>query len=242
MISGGGTAGATRSILSIPQLGFNSYTFTDISPAFFEKARHEFTAHQDRMDFQKLDISQSPDVQGFQAHSYDLVLASSVLHATPNLDETMKNVRYLLRPGGYVVILEATHRDHTRVGYLFGLFPDWWAGRDEGRILDPFATIDEWDAIFKRNGFSGVECRTLDRDGHIFPNSLFITRAVTSKVTRLYEPLTVAPELQTSPPLVIVGGMTLKSSRILQAVNSILTHRNSVQITTLKDVRDKTFD
>ncbi|EDU46180.1 lovastatin nonaketide synthase [Pyrenophora tritici-repentis Pt-1C-BFP] len=239
---GGGTAGATRSILSIPQLGFNSYTFTDISPAFFEKARQEFTAHEDRMEFQKLDISQSPEAQGFKAHSYDLVLASSVLHATPNLDETMKNVRYLLRPGGYAVILEATHKDHTRVGYLFGLFPDWWAGRDEGRVLDPFATIDEWDAIFKRNGFSGVECRTLDRDGHIFPNSLFTTRAVTPKVTRLYEPLAVALQLSASAPLVVVGGRNSKSSRILEAVSTILPHRNPLKIDSLKDIRNKTFE
>ncbi|KAE8824524.1 hypothetical protein PTNB85_09288 [Pyrenophora teres f. teres] len=239
---GGGTAGATRSILSIPQLGFNSYTFTDISPAFFEKARQEFTAHQDRMEFQKLDISQSPEAQGFKAHSYDLVLASSVLHATPNLDETMKNVRYLLRPGGYAVILEATHKDHTRVGYLFGLFPDWWAGRDEGRVLDPFATIDEWDAIFKRNGFSGVECRTLDRDGHIFPNTLFTTRAVTPKVTRLYEPLAVAPQLPASAPLVVVGGRNSKSSRILEAVSTILPHRNPLKVDSLKDIQNKTFE
>ena len=242
IISGGGTAGATRSILSIPQLGFNSYTFTDISPSFFEKARQEFTAHQDRMEFQKLDISQSPEAQGFKAHSYDLVLASSVLHATPNLDETMKNVRYLLRPGGYAVILEATHKDHTRVGYLFGLFPDWWAGCNEGRVLDPFATIDEWDAIFKRTGFSGVECRTLDRDGHIFPNSLFITRAVTPKVSRLYEPLTAPPAPQTSAPLVVVGGKTSKSSRILEVVNSILPHRKLLLVGSLRDIRDMTFE
>ncbi|GKT71322.1 polyketide synthase [Colletotrichum tofieldiae] len=238
---GGGTAGATRSILSIPQLGFNSYTFTDISPAFFEKAREEFAVYQDRMEFQKLDISQSPEAQGFKPHSYDLVLASSVLHATPNLTETMANVRYLLRPGGYAVILEATHKDHTRVGYLFGLFPDWWAGRDEGRVLDPFATIDEWDAIFKRTGFSGVECRTLDRDRHIFPNSLFTTRAVTPKVSRLYEPLS-APTSDSYAPLVVVGGKSPKTSRILEAVNNVLSHRRPHVVSDLVDIRDTKYE
>ncbi|RYP35294.1 hypothetical protein DL767_003882 [Monosporascus sp. MG133] len=238
---GGGTGGATRSILSIPQLGFNSYTFTDISPAFFEKAREEFVVHQDRMEFRKLDISRSPEEQGFKPHTYDLVLASSVLHATPNLAETMANVRYLLRPGGHAVILEATHKDHTRVGYLFGLFPDWWAGHDEGRVLDPFATIDEWDDIFKRTGFSGVECRTLDRDGHIFPNSLFTTRAVIPKVSRLYEPLS-APLLDSYAPLVVVGGESPKTSRILEEINKVLPHRKSLFVKRLTDLRDTAYD
>lgn len=227
--------------MSIPQLGFNSYTFTDISPAFFEKARNEFAVHQDRMEFRKLDISRSPEEQGFKPHSYDLVLASSVLHATPNLTETMANVRYLLRPGGQAVILEATHKDHTRVGYLFGLFPDWWAGRDEGRVLDPFATIDEWDAIFKRTGFSGVESRTLDRDGHIFPNSLFTTRAVSSKVSRLYQPL-LAPLQDSYAPLLIVGGESPKTSHILQTVNKILPHRKAIFVKQLTDLRNTTYD
>lgn len=227
--------------MSIPQLGFNSYTFTDISPAFFEKAREEFSVHQDRMEFRKLDISRSPEEQGFKPHYYDLVLASSVLHATPNLTETMANMRYLLRPGGHAVILEATFKDHTRVGYLFGLFPDWWAGRNEGRVLDPFATIDEWDDIFKRTGFSGVECRTLDRDGHIFPNSLFTTRAVTSKVSRLYEPLS-APLLDLYAPLVVVGGDSPKTSHILKEISNILPHRKPLFVKHLTDLRDTTYD
>ncbi|OHW99116.1 beta-ketoacyl synthase domain-containing protein [Colletotrichum incanum] len=153
----------------------------------------------------------------------------------------MANVRYLLRPGGYAVILEATHKDHTRVGYLFGLFPDWWAGRDEGRVLDPFATIDEWDAIFKRTGFSGVECRTLDRDGHIFPNSLFTTRAVTPKVSRLYEPLS-APTSDSYAPLVVVGGTSPKTAHILEAVNNVFSHRKPLPVSNLVDVCDAKYE
>lgn len=226
--------------MSVPQLGFNSYTFTDISTAFFEKAREEFAVHQDRMEFRKLDISRSPEEQGFKPHSYDLVLASAVLHATPKLAETMANVRYLLRPGGHVVILEATHKDHTRVGYLFGLFPDWWAGAEEGRVLDPFVTIDEWDDIFKRTGFSGVECRTFDRDGHIFPNSLFTTRAVTAKVSRLYEPLS-APLMDSYARLVVVGGDSPKTFRILEEIGHVLPHRRPLVVKRLTDLRGAAY-
>lgn len=233
---GGGTGSATKYILNIPQLGFNSYTFTDISPAFFEKAKELFSVHQDRMVFQKLDITRSPEEQGFKPHSYDLVVASSVLHATPKLAETMSNVRSLLKPGGQVVLLEATHKDHTRVGYLFGLFPDWWAGLDEGRDLDPFATIEEWDAIFKKTGFSGVDTRTLDRNGNLFPNTLFSTHAVNTKVSRLYEPLSAPRKEDQSSPLVIVGGDSAKSSRIVDRIRQTLPERQILYVKRLRDM------
>lgn len=58
--TGAGTGSATRYVLNIPQLGFNSYTFTDISATFFDKAREVFSQHKDRMDFRKLDITRDP--------------------------------------------------------------------------------------------------------------------------------------------------------------------------------------
>jgi NAD(P)-dependent dehydrogenase (short-subunit alcohol dehydrogenase family)/SAM-dependent methyltransferase len=220
--------------LEIPQLGFNSYTFTDISPAFFEKAQEHFSKHEDRMIYKKLDITRSPQEQGFKTHSYDMIVASSVLHATPKLLDTMTNVRSLLKPGGHVVLLEATHRDHTRVGYLFGLFPDWWAGVDEGRDMDPFADINQWDAIFRQTGFSGVDTRTMDRHGNLFPNTLFCTHAVNSIVTRLDAPLAVPKN--TPPPLFVIGGNSAKSSRILDTVREILNGRKVDSIERLEDL------
>ncbi|KAJ0164863.1 Lovastatin nonaketide synthase, partial [Colletotrichum tanaceti] len=204
---GGGTGSATASILAIPELGFNSYTFTDISAAFFERAKENFAPFLERMDFRKLDITRPPAEQGFKTHAYDMIVASSVLHATPNLAGTMANARALLRPGGHVVICEATNKDHMRVGYLFGLFADWWAGVDEGRTLDPFATREEWDAIFRRTGFSGIDSVTTDRESHIFPNTLLSTHAVSPEQLRLDEPLS-ALHLKPQHPqqLVIVGG------------------------------------
>lgn len=193
------------------------------------------------MIYQKLDITRSPQEQGFEPHSYDMVIASSVLHATPKLEETMANVRSLLRPGGHVVLLEATHRDHTRVGFLFGLFPDWWAGMDEGRDLDPFADIKQWDAIFKKTGFSGVDTRTLDRHGNIFPNTLFCTHAVNTKIARLDAPLSAPPAEKAAPQLVVIGGQSTKSARILSEVRQILPQRDILALGRLEDVLQSTI-
>lgn len=193
------------------------------------------------MIYQKLDITRKPEEQGFKPHSYDMIIASSVLHATPKLEETMTNVRSLLRPGGHVVLLEATHRDHTRVGFLFGLFPDWWAGMDEGRDLDPFADINQWDAIFKKTGFSGVDTRTLDRHGNIFPNTLFCTHAVNTNVARLDAPLSAPPTDEALPQLVVVGGESPNSARILNEVRHTLPHREIITLNRLEDVLQTTI-
>lgn len=65
---------------------FERYDYTDISPAFFEKAEDTFKSHRARMHFKALDIEHDPEKQGFEAGSYDLVVAGSVsLLSAPSL-------------------------------------------------------------------------------------------------------------------------------------------------------------
>ncbi|KAI6403654.1 putative PKS/NRPS-like protein biosynthetic cluster [Pyricularia oryzae] len=234
---GAGTGGATRYILGQdPPPSFNSYTFTDISTSFFEKGHETFAQSDDRVDFRVLDVRRSPEEQGYTPHSYDLVVASNVLHATPNLQETMANVRTLLRPGGKVVVVELTCPRTLRVGFVFGLFADWWAGVDDDRVLQPFVSMDRWDAILKKTGFSGVASRYEDAEGEIFPTSVFQSDAVDDKVARLYEPL-LFPAREQSPPIVVVGGATAKTSRIVGEVQKLLPGRLFETLHRLEDVR-----
>lgn len=55
---------------------FSDYTFTDISPSFFEKAKEKYDT--DRMTFKTLDIEKDPLLQGFKAANYDLIIAANV--------------------------------------------------------------------------------------------------------------------------------------------------------------------
>lgn len=57
---------------------FEHYTFTDISPSFFEKAQEMFKDHSSRMSFRVLDIEKDPIKQGFEAEGYDLIVAANV--------------------------------------------------------------------------------------------------------------------------------------------------------------------
>ncbi|KAF6837163.1 beta-ketoacyl synthase domain-containing protein [Colletotrichum plurivorum] len=239
---GAGTGGATRYILEQdPSPSFNSYTFTDISTSFFEKARDKFAPFEEGMEFRALDVRRSPADQGYAPHSYDLVIASNVLHATPNLEETMANVRALLKPGGHLVVVELTDPRHSRFGFIFGLFADWWAGVDDDRVMQPFVTIERWNETLSRTGFSGVVSRFEDEEGEIFPTSVFRCEALNDKVARLREPLAF-PARESSPVIVVIGGATTKSARIVREVQRKLPARHFERLARFENLRTMELD
>lgn len=79
---GAGTGSATKQIIREVGPKFTSYTYTDISSGFFEAAQHTFAPHIPRMIFKVLDISKDVRQQDMNGHSFDLVVASAVLHAS----------------------------------------------------------------------------------------------------------------------------------------------------------------
>ncbi|KAI0165413.1 polyketide synthase PksD [Hypoxylon sp. FL1284] len=136
-------------------ISFAEYTYTDISPAFFEEAREQFVEYQDRMTYKLLDLEQDIVTQGFELGSYDMIIAGGVLHATSNLTATLDNVRRALKPGGHLVFHETTAADCFVMSFGFGVLPGWWRSEEDFRSGCPTITAAEWDALLRKNGFSG---------------------------------------------------------------------------------------
>lgn len=79
---GGGTGSATPRFLRNLESAegvclYSKYVFTDISPGFTIAAQEKFTTEK-KMEFKMLDICRDPEDQGFEPHSFDLVIASNV--------------------------------------------------------------------------------------------------------------------------------------------------------------------
>ncbi|KAF7532113.1 hypothetical protein G7054_g8247 [Neopestalotiopsis clavispora] len=184
---GAGTGGATTTVLE----GFGTrgdgngtilghYTFTDISPGFFEAARTKFAAWSSLMDFKKLDIEVSPLEQGFTSQSYDLIVAASCLHATKNLKTTMTHVRQLLKPGGTLLLIEAT-ADRLEGQLIFGTLPGWWLGEEPERQMSPNAPLDMWKRVLSEVGFTGVDFDVPDYEEPDFQSArIMVSRATTT--------------------------------------------------------------
>ncbi|GJC96268.1 polyketide synthase [Colletotrichum higginsianum] len=184
---GGGTGGGTQAILDALGRGsggddgqgalFERYDFTDISQGFFEAAQKRFEPWRDLMTFRKLDIEADAVAQGFEAGSYDIVVACQCLHATKAMDRTMSNVRRLLKPGGKLVLIETT-RDALDVFMAFGFLPGWWLSEEPERVNSPSLTVPFWDQVLRRNGFSGLDMELRDcEDPDFFSFSAMVSTA-----------------------------------------------------------------
>ncbi|GKU06255.1 unnamed protein product [Fusarium langsethiae] len=172
---GAGTGGCTKRLLggiadnhSGGGLPIEQYTYTDISSGFFEEARRTFMDWESYMDFKTLDVEGDPLKQGFQPETYDVVVASNVLHATKQMDVTMEHVRKLLRPGGSLILVENSPKGAV-IGLIFGTLSGWWAHEDEFREDTALMYREQWNKILSRNGFGGI---------HVARNSMMVSKAV----------------------------------------------------------------
>jgi len=161
---GAGTGGMTSAM--VDALGFGvhhgsaagllqEYIYTDISPGFFVQAREKFP--DPRIQFKILDISSNPSSQGFETGIFDIITASNVLHATPDIEETLRNCRSLLKPGGKLILHEIMNPDSIKMGMIFGLLPGWWLSKEEHRQWSPLMSRAKWDGSLAKTGFSGAD-------------------------------------------------------------------------------------
>ncbi|MCJ1227644.1 hypothetical protein MMC12_004300 [Toensbergia leucococca] len=147
---GAGTGSCTIPLLEALNVGdhplLSRYTFTDISAGFFGRARDRLKRWGELIEYVKLDIGEDPTPQGFDVGSYNLVVASYVLHCTTHLDHTMKNVRKLLKDGGKVLFIEITNLLPTSTA-LFGTLPGWWVSDGPEREDSPTLSEQQWNDV-----------------------------------------------------------------------------------------------
>jgi acyl transferase domain-containing protein len=152
---GGGTGGTTAHVLPRLPADRTEYTFTDISPMFVARAAEKF-AEYGSVSCRTLDIERDPQLQGFAAHHYDVIVAANVLHATSDLSRTFDHVARLLAPGGVLVLVEMTAA-HRYIDITFGLTEGWWKFTDTD-IRPDYLLLDrgQWPAVLERAGFADV--------------------------------------------------------------------------------------
>ena len=131
------------------------YTYTDVSTFFTSKGKDKFKDYG-FVQYQLLDIDQSPREQGYDAHSYDIIIAPNSLHHARNIEATLHHLQSLLAPGGLLIALEMTRNSRLQkisVGFIeeFDYFQDQ---RKENNL--PLFSINEWDTLLHSSGFESV--------------------------------------------------------------------------------------
>lgn len=147
---GAGTGGLSGAL--IPAMPEHSvYHYTDVSDFFLARAAQNFEAYP-FVRYGLLNIENEPAEQGYPLHSFDIVAAANVLHATTNLDQTLQHVRSLLAPGGMLLLYETTWHPPW-FDITTGLIEGWQQFDDEWRGDNPLLPSATWKEALLANGF-----------------------------------------------------------------------------------------
>jgi hybrid polyketide synthase/nonribosomal peptide synthetase ACE1 len=221
---GAGTGACTKAVFEEIGDRFASYTFSDVTPGFADSARTwASSTHLEKMLFKTFDVGQPPNTQGMQDQTYDLIIASLVLHATPSLEQTLKNIRRILKPGGYLIALEVVPTDLVHYGVMFGAFTGWWLGAHEGRSLSPALTRNQWHDLLETCGFSGCLNSTPEDIDIITPVFVFASQALDDRVRFLQNPLAsvdILPALDRSIQELVIVGSPAEASNFVTEIES----------------------
>ncbi|WP_115460544.1 SDR family NAD(P)-dependent oxidoreductase, partial [Enterobacillus tribolii] len=166
---GAGTGGTSISVfkrLTGCTANIEEYTYTDISPVFLSHAQTAFRELAPYLRTQRLDIEKAVTAQGVEAGSYDIVVATNVLHATRDIRHTLRHAKSLLKRNGLLLINEMA--DASVYTHLtFGLLDGWWLADDPWLRLKgaPGLATESWLRVLADSGFCSAQQLAPELDG-----------------------------------------------------------------------------
>ena len=177
---GGGTASLTRQILPLLPAERTEYLFTDIGAAFLATAKAKLSQFP-FVDYRIFDLEQDGKAEGIDPNSCEIIVASNVLHATSDLQQTLARLQQCLAPGGLLLFLETMNRIAYAETLVFGLLDGWWKFQDESRRKDsPLLSRDGWLELLRASGFEQVgSCLSVPDPSDIL-QAVFLARTSTT--------------------------------------------------------------
>ncbi|CAD0330451.1 type I polyketide synthase [Xanthomonas hortorum] len=173
---GAGIGSTTRQLLPALEGRLALYRFTDVSTLFLDDARTLF-ADTSHVDYALLDINRPVDFDQHPAQGYDLIFAGQVMHDASHVVRTLRRLGMLLKPGGRLMLTEATERDSAlqmaSVGFIEGL-----VGYQDARIVDdkPMLDLPMWRSALEQAGF-GIELAWPEQTPSPLRQHLIVARA-----------------------------------------------------------------
>ncbi|HTH49069.1 MAG TPA: SDR family NAD(P)-dependent oxidoreductase, partial [Candidatus Limnocylindria bacterium] len=157
---GAGTGGTTAGLLPRLQVFGDSiaeYCYTDLSEAFLAHARRTFGPASPFLTYAIFDMSRPLAGQTIAAGQFDVVIATNVLHATPDIRLALRHAKGALKRGGRLLLNEFVEK--TAFTHItFGLLDGWWLYSDPALRIPgcPGLTADRWRAVLQGEGFANV--------------------------------------------------------------------------------------
>ena len=215
--------GLTKSILEGLGPAFSTYTFTAVDTKILERMQRELGDQDRKLSFKTLTVEEDVTSQGFSELSYDLIVCSSSIYASKSVEQSLQNIRRLTRPGGYLMLLEPTS-DLVTFEFVLHEISNLWFRGDSTRSIRMTVSPVKWDRLLRDAGFAGIDSITHDsKDIAKHSMSLILSQAVDEQIQMLRRPLQ-SPAMKLSGHLLIIGGESLVTSRIISNLSSVLFH------------------
>ncbi|MCH0540318.1 SDR family NAD(P)-dependent oxidoreductase [Streptomyces sp. MUM 203J] len=199
----GGTSAGVLAALRPYQDGIETYTYTDLSKAFLNRAQARYGPDTPYLDCRRFDVEQPLAQQGIEPGGYHLVIAANVLHATRDMRNTLRNAKAAMRERGWLLLNELTAFD-VFSHLTFGLLEGWWLSEDVPLRVEgsPALAPDTWREVLRGEGFSSIVS--------LLPSARDLGQQIIAaqgdgiarqRVTAPAPPATEPPRRQTSAPV-----------------------------------------
>ncbi|KAK3380525.1 beta-ketoacyl synthase domain-containing protein [Lasiosphaeria ovina] len=158
---GAGLGGTTKYVLETlvdARIPFR-FVYTDISPSLVASSRKRYQGLLQRaaagsaIEYMTLDVEK--EAPAALVGRFDAVVSTCCVHATHSLVQSCSHARALLRPGGFLALVELVPAPRLAwLDLVFGLLEGWWLF-DDGR---KHCLADElfWKASLEQAGFRSV--------------------------------------------------------------------------------------
>ncbi|MCP4273359.1 MAG: class I SAM-dependent methyltransferase, partial [Gammaproteobacteria bacterium] len=154
---GAGTGGTTAKLLPMLQdfsEFIDEYCYTDLSKAFLMHAEEKYKPEFPALTTSLFDVSEPLAEQSIAGDYYDFVIATNVLHATPNIRETLRNAKATLKNRG-ILLLNEISKWSLFTHLTFGILEGWWLYEDTVLRLEgsPGLRPEAWEEVLEEEGF-----------------------------------------------------------------------------------------
>jgi acyl transferase domain-containing protein/acyl carrier protein/nucleoside-diphosphate-sugar epimerase len=157
---GAGTGGTTSTVL--PHLNplrqyIDEYCYTDMSRSFFIHAKQRYGTEYPYLTYKLCNIEQPLTAQDIAVGSYDIAIATNVLHATRSMRNTLRNAKAALKNNGIVILNEISDKT-VFASVLFGLIDGWSLAEDDHLRIpgSPGLFPESWRTLLHQEGFRSV--------------------------------------------------------------------------------------
>ncbi|GAW22514.1 hypothetical protein ANO14919_120510 [Xylariales sp. No.14919] len=198
-----------------------TYTYTEIHAEQLEKAKERLGNSSKAISFETFDPNEPMEVPTSITGAYDLIITPMLSGFTRETDPIIRNLRSMVRAGGYLVVLVATS---FRLNLIRGHISFGGHNPNTPESFTPMVSGDNWGKILRHSGFTTIDITQPEDSKQLGALSILVAQAIDDRVEFLRDPLAPGRSPLASPSLCIIGGNGLRLF-----INDIQKHFSAIQ-------------